>query len=249
MSDDRCMIQPSDITVVILAGGRGTRLSSVVADRPKPLAGVAGRPFIEYLFDQVLRAGIEKLVIASGYLGEYISNHFGSVYKTLKLQYSKESLPLGTAGALRYALPSVETRYLLVLNGDSFCEVDLTALAECHRKKDARITLTAVTVPDVSRYGSVCMNRDGLVTEFIEKGAQSGTGYINAGVYLLDKSVIADLEPNIPCSLEKDVLPKYCNNGMYAFKAIGIFIDIGIPDDYARAQQIFTRRHGGIGNP
>lgn len=243
------MVQLSDITALILAGGKGTMLRSVVADIPKPLASVAGKPFITYLFEQLLFAGLKKVVIASGYLGEQLYNHLGVHYKKLALHYSKEPFPLGTAGALRHALPYIEARQLLVLNGDSFCDVNLAALSEYHSQTNAHITLTTVEVPDVSRYGSVHMGSDGIVADFIEKGVQSGRGYINAGVYLLDTSVVEGLDPDTPCSLENDVLPTYCNNGMYSFKTNGTFIDIGIPDDYAHAQQIFTQKIGGSEKP
>lgn len=238
-----------NITPIVLAGGKGTRLRSVVADRPKPLALVAGKPFVTYLLEQLVSVGFEKVVIASGYLGEQFDSRFGGNYKNLAIEYSQEPFSLGTAGALRYALPHVATSRLLVLNGDSFCDIDLAALVTYHEQVHACITLTAVQVPDSGRYGNIRMHPDGKVAAFVEKGAQAGPGYINAGVYLLDRSIIETLESGVACSLEHEVLPTFCNDAMYAFKTAGAFIDIGIPEDYERAQQLFTHQRGGTENP
>lgn len=235
-------------TPVILAGGMGTRLRRVVADRPKPLALVAGKPFITYLLEQLLLAGFKKAVIASGYLGGQFREHFGECYQTLKLHYSQEPMPLGTGGALRYALPHVTTSRLLVLNGDSFCDINFHAFLEFHLQKQARITLAAVKVPDVGRYGSIEMSPHGEITHFVEKGAHVGAGYINAGVYLLERSVIEVLDPNAAFSLERDVLCTHNNGTMFSFKTNGAFIDIGIPEDYERAQQLFGHNRGGMEN-
>lgn len=229
----------SEITAIILAGGRGTRLQAVVADRPKPLALVAGRPFIEYLFDQIGNAGIKCSVISTGYLGEQFQLQFGPAYRALSLRYSQESVPLGTAGALRHALPLVNSQLVLVFNGDSYCDIDIIALLESHISKDALVTISTVAVPDVSRYGAVTTTPEGLVTEFREKGANAGAGNINAGIYVIDKSVLEKLAPDTMISLEKDVLPRYLGKSMYAFPATGTFIDIGVPDDYERAQELF----------
>jgi NDP-sugar pyrophosphorylase family protein len=232
----------NEITAIILAGGKGTRLRSVVADRPKPLALVAGRPFIEYLFNQLGNAGINQAIISTGYLGDQIYHQFGAMYGTLSLHYSQELHPLGTAGALRHALPLVASQTVLVLNGDSYCDVDVMKLLEDHKERKALITMTTTTVSDVSRYGTVRMTSEGLITDFIEKGDQAGGGVINAGIYVLSTAILANIAPNMACSLEKDILPGYCGQAMYAHVATGIFIDIGIPEDYQRAQQLFDRK-------
>ena len=238
ISDNHTLI--SETTAVILAGGKGSRLQSVVADRPKPLALVAGRPFIEYLFDQISNAGINNAIISTGYLGEQIERQFGATYRTLSLRYSQEHFPLGTAGALRYALHLVTSQQVLVFNGDSYCDIDIKELLEFHFAKDARVTITTVTMPDVSRYGSVTTTNEGLVTDFEEKGIKVGAGFINAGIYVIDTSVLAKVAPDTMISLEKDVLPQYIGESMYAFPSTGgTFIDIGIPSDYKRAQGLF----------
>jgi NDP-sugar pyrophosphorylase family protein len=231
----------SETTAIILAGGRGTRLQSVVADRPKPLALVAGHPFIEYLFRRLSNSGIKQAIISTGYLGDQIRSQFGAAYSSLSLLYSQESKPLGTAGALRHALHLVTSQQVLLLNGDSYCDIDYAELFEDHRVKGALVTITTVAVPDVSRYGSVTTTHDGLVTDFQEKGIQTGEGFINAGVYVIDKSVLAKIAPDTMISLERDVFPLYLAQSIYAYATTGTFIDIGVPEDYERAQQLFKR--------
>ncbi|MEI6828135.1 MAG: nucleotidyltransferase family protein [Desulfuromonadales bacterium] len=231
----------SEISTIVLAGGKGTRLQTVVADRPKPLALVAGRPFIEYLFDQLSNAGIKQVIVSTGYLGEQIQRQFGETYSTLSLCYSQECVPLGTGGALRHALPLITSQQVLVLNGDSYCDTDIIGLLESHKTKDALVTITTVAVPDISRYGSVTATQEGLVSDFQEKGIKAGTGFINAGIYVIDTSVLDTLAPDTMISLEKEVLPRYIGKSLYAFASNGTFIDIGVPEDYQRAQQLFQR--------
>ena len=229
----------SETTAIILAGGMGTRLKSVVADRPKPLALVAGRPFIEYLLLQLSNSGIQQVIISTGYLGDQIREQFGATYCSLSLLYSQESKPLGTAGALRHALHLVSSQEVLVLNGDSYCDIDFAKLLENHRSTGAMVTIATVSVPDVSRYGSVTTTHDGLVTNFEEKGIHAGVGFINAGVYAIDKSLLDKLDPDKMISLEKEVFPMYVAQPIYAYAATGTFIDIGVPEDYQRAQNLF----------
>ena len=229
------------ITAIILAGGKGTRLQSVVSDRPKPLALVAGRPFIEYLLDQLNNAGITHVVISTGYLGEQIRQQLGTTYKKLSLHYSQEDIPLGTAGALRHALPLIPSQQILVLNGDSYCDIDFTKLVASHKTKNALVTMATVAVPEVSRYGSVTTTQDGRIIDFREKGLQTGEGFINAGIYVINKSVVCNIVPDKLISLERDIFPQYLDQAMYGFATNGTFIDIGIPDDYERAQELFQR--------
>lgn len=236
------------LTAVILAGGKGTRLKSVVADKPKPLAEVAGRPFIEYILDELNRAGVKRVVIAVGYLAEHVQHYLGDSYKNLNLIYSYESSPLGTAGALRNALPLIESKDVLVLNGDSFCEVNYKYLLESHKKNKAMITIVGVTVENVQRYGTIVTAADGLVTAFQEKGGLSGEGQINAGIYMIDYSVLTDIKPDSIVSLEHEIVPQYTGETLYAFPVSGTFIDIGIPEDYEYAQQLFSHNCGGREN-
>lgn len=234
----------SKITAAILAGGLGTRLSSVVSDRPKVLAKVNGRPFIAYLLDQLSQAGVKKAVLCTGHLGEQVKATFGDFYNTLKLQYSQEQTTLGTGGALRLAFPLLESEPTLVLNGDSFCHTDLIDFLHWHVTKKAAASLLLTKVPDVGRYGSVQLSTDGEITSFEEKGKNPEPGLINAGVYLLNHPLLESIPVNTTVSLEHETFPLWINKGLYGFQSKGNFLDIGIPQDYVEAGHFFKVNTG-----
>ena len=221
---------------IILAGGLGTRLRGVVGDVPKPMAEVAGRPFLMHLLDRLVAArGIEDVVLSVGYRHEVIRAALGERYRRLGLRYAVEAEPLGTGGGLRKALRLAAGADVLVLNGDSVVDVDVAALAEAHARLGRPLTLTAVRLDDVGRYGTLELDGD-QVAGFAEKGA-SGAGWINAGVYmmrgdLLDRWPLPDrfsFEQEILVGRLAEIRPAVC-------RTAGFFIDIGIPEDYARAQ-------------
>jgi NDP-sugar pyrophosphorylase family protein len=229
-------------TAVVLAGGLGTRLRSVVADRPKVLAEVRGKPFLAFLFDELDRLGLRHVVICSGYLGEQLVAAFGDTYRGLSLEYSLESAPLGTAGALRLALPYFRSETCLVMNGDSFCEADLGAFWDQHQFKNAAATILLTHVPDSSRYGKVALDEDGLVTKFEEKSAAGGPGWVNGGIYLLRTALLSAIAPGVAVSLERSSFPAWIGHGLYGAKLGGRFIDIGTPESYSSAQEFFSPR-------
>lgn len=225
-----------DTTAVILAGGLGTRLRSVVADRPKVLAEVAGRPFLAHLLDQLVPAGIGHVVLCTGHLGEQIESAFGSSYRGMRVTCSREPTPLGTAGALRFALPHVSTGTLLVLNGDSYCAADPLAFAARHRSLGLDGTLLLVEVPDTSRYGLVRTDPQGRLAGFEEKGSHTGTGWINAGWYLLQRTLIEAVPPDRAVSFERDMLPQWTDGRIGTFPCRVPFLDIGLPETYAQTE-------------
>ena len=229
----------SKITAVILSGGLGTRLRSVVLGQPKVLSEVNSRPFIAYLLDQLSQAGIEKVVLCTGYLGEQVKATFGEYYKDITLLYSQERITLGTGGALRLALPLLKSEPVLVLNGDSFCQADFVNFLNQHITKKATASLLLAEVPDFSRYGSVRMSMNGEITSFEEKSRKAGHGLINAGVYLLNNTFLESIPVNINISLEHEMFPLWINKGLYGFQNKGNFLDIGIPQDYAAAGRFF----------
>lgn len=224
---------------IILAGGMGTRLRSVVPDLPKPMAPVAGRPFLAWVLDRLLDAGFERAVLAVGYRHEALSAHFGARHRDLPLHYSVESHPLGTGGAIRLAADQI-TRYpVFVLNGDTYLELDYRAMLAAHRHAGAELSVAVCRVPDVGRYGALEID-DGVIRGFHEKG-RSGPGYINAGVYLLSAEVMQRIPDGEPFSFEQQLLvPQVRQLRPRAFLAEGRFIDIGIPEDYERAQRLFA---------
>lgn len=219
-------------TAVILAGGLGTRLRSVVADRPKVLAEVAGQPFITHLLDQLVLTGCRDAVLCTGYLGEQVEAGIGPSYRGLRVAYSREAEPLGTGGALRLALEHFASPDLLVLNGDSYCAADLDTFADWHVGHGNAASLLLARVPDTARYGSVVLGPRDRVASFQEKGGSTGPGWINAGIYLLKRDLLLDVPPGANVSLERDLFPTW---RLHGYPAEAPFIDIGVPADYARA--------------
>jgi NDP-sugar pyrophosphorylase family protein len=214
-----------------------------MADRPKVLAEVGGRPFIYYLLDQLVAAGIRDAVVCTGYLGERVKEVLGEAHGALRLIYSQESVPLGTGGALRQAFSLFLTEQVLILNGDSFCDANLRALALIHRLRKARATILLAEVSDAKRFGWVEVDAGGAVRAFLEKGGESGPGWINAGIYLVDRSLLQTIPPERRVSLEQESLPAWVGHGLYGFRSNGRFVDIGTPESLALAQQFFLQEN------
>lgn len=229
----------SNITVAILAGGIGKRLQSVVFDRPKVLAEVNNRPFLEILLNQLDFSGFQNVVICTGYLGDQIKRAFGNKYKKLNLVYSHEFSPLGTAGALRFALPLLQSPIILAMNGDSFCEVDFKKFWQFHLTKAAKASLVLSSVSDTSRFGKVKLGSNDSIIGFQEK--KDGAGFINAGIYLIKKSLIEKIPESKEISIEKDVFPNIIGKGFYGYRSNNNFIDIGTPVDFAQAEEFFAQ--------
>jgi len=224
---------------LLLVGGLGTRLRSTVPALPKPLATIGDRPFLELLVRQLARQGICNLVMCTGYLAEQIEETFGEGRDFgAAIEYSKETVPLGTAGALKAAQRYVQDDpEFLVLNGDSFLEIDFNELVDFRRKHGSVATMAVVPVQNASRYGTVQVGADSRVTRFAEKTGENKPGIINAGVYVFGRTVFAHI-PDGPANLEKEIFPHLLELGVYAVQQQGMFIDIGTPDDYARAREI-----------
>jgi NDP-sugar pyrophosphorylase family protein len=235
------MASLAETTAVILAGGRGSRLQPVLPDQPKVLAEFHGRPFLAYLLDQLVAAGVPKVVLCTGYRGEEVRTRLGDAYGPVPLAYSHEDQPLGTGGALRLALPLLDSDPVLVMNGDSLIEADLPAyLAWFLGRPAAAAALLLTRVADTSRFGRVEVAGDGSITHFQEKGVP-GPGWINAGVYLLKKAVLKLMAPRRFLSLEADLLPTLVGQGLYGQGVAGQFIDIGTPESYAGAAEFLRR--------
>lgn len=230
-------------TAVVLAGGLGTRLRSRVADRPKPMAPIAGRPFLEFLLDRLEDGGVRDVVLCVGHLGEMVQAHFGSRYRDLHLRYSVEQAPLGTGGALREALAHCVPGPALVLNGDTYLEMDFAEFGRSHVAGGSRISVVVREVDDVARYGSVELEGE-VIRKFVEKG-RDGRGWINAGTYAVNADLFAgDSLPIEAFSFETDFLAPRCTElDIRAFRTDGYLLDIGIPADFDRAQQELPDRH------
>jgi D-glycero-alpha-D-manno-heptose 1-phosphate guanylyltransferase len=223
---------------IVLAGGLGTRLRSVMSDIPKPMAPVQGRPFLEWVLDQLVVAGFQTAILAVGYRHEAIHAHFGEDYRGLALRYSVDREPLGTGGAIRLACAQARAQHVFALNGDTYLELDFQAMLNAHVRFAAELSMAICHVPDVARYGALQL-RDETVQGFLEKG-QSGPGWINAGTYVLGPALRARLPHEGAFSFEHDLLaPEIESIRPRAFRCSGRFVDIGIPEDYARAQILF----------
>ena len=219
---------------IVLAGGFGTRLRQVVADVPKPMAPVAGRPFLELVLNNLASKGFTKVVLSVGFMAEKISGHFGHGYAGLELAYAIEDHPLGTGGGVRMAMNHITDDHVFVLNGDTFLDLEV-ALVEQHWQGQKRPIIIGREVPDTVRYGRL-LSSNGAATGFTEKGVV-GPGLINAGCYVLNRAQLNEFAQNTPFSLETDFLSPAVAQGEFdVFVTTGTFIDIGIPEDYARAQ-------------
>lgn len=227
-------VAPLPFDAVVLAGGHGTRLREVVAHLPKPMAPVAGRPFLELLLGTLAAKGIGRAVLSLGYMAQTVIDHFGPRFAGIELGYAVEATPLGTGGGLRAALARVQTPHALVVNGDTFLDLDLAALAAFHRERGVPL-LVGRSVEDAARYGRLRIAA-GRVVGFDEKGA-AGPGIINAGHLVLPRTVFDAHALPERFSFEADFLAaEVARQRFDLFVADGTFIDIGVPDDYRRAQ-------------
>jgi len=228
-----------DTPAFLLVGGLGTRLQSVLPSTPKPLARVGNMPFLELLVLQLRSQGIRRIVMCTGHLASQIEQEFGDGHKwDVAINYSQELQPLGTAGAVKLAEGYVkQASDFLVMNGDSFLELDLREFIQFHREHGGLVSLAVRKVPDAARYGTVHMDGDHRVVGFSEKTRAAAPGVINGGVYVFNRAVL-DQMPQGPASFEKDVFPRVLEQGVYALEQHGMFIDIGTPEDYARAQTL-----------
>jgi D-glycero-alpha-D-manno-heptose 1-phosphate guanylyltransferase len=228
-----------DVKAVLLVGGLGTRLRSVVPSAPKVLASVGKGAFLGLLVEQLRSQGIRHLVMCTGYLADQVEGEFGDGSGLdIAIEYSKEEQPLGTAGAVKRAEHYLQdVPDFFVMNGDSFLEIDFRNLMDFHRSRGAMATLAVLRVEDTSRYGTVHVDAVGQVTGFAEKTGSDLPGLVNGGVYVFKHAVLQYI-PEHPASLERDVFPALLDHGVYAQEQRGMFIDIGTPADYARAQQL-----------
>ena len=234
----------SGIGVAILAGGLGTRLRSVVADRSKVIAEVNGRPFLSYILDHLAAAGFAEAVLCTGYGGAGLEKSLGDNHSGLRLRYSHETEPRGTAGALRLALPQIEAGDWLVLNGDSFCDADLPAFCRFHRQSGAKASLVLTHTDDPGRFGLVEVLPTKEIAAFREKVPGAAPGWVNAGIYLISRPLLAQLPEGRSISLERDCFPTWVGHGLFGYQSGGRFLDIGTPESYGQAAAFFADRTG-----
>jgi NDP-sugar pyrophosphorylase family protein len=230
------------IDAMVLAGGLGTRLRSVVPDRPKCLAEIRGRPFLSYFLEQLTQQRVRHTVLCTGHLGEMVAEAIGARHGPMRISYSREAAPLGTAGALRLALSQTSSDPVLAMNGDSFCDIDLAAFLAFHRISRAKASIVLTQVEDASRYAQVRFDDHGRVTRFDEKVPSAGPGWISAGIYLLSRDLIEQIPADRSVSIEREAFPEWIGGGLYAWPGGGRFIDIGTPQSYLDAQSFLDQQ-------
>lgn len=228
-------------TAIILAGGMGTRLKTIISDLPKPMAPIMNVPFLTYQLNYLKHFGIKKVIFSVGYLSEKIIAHYNQSFENISIEYSIEKNPLGTGGGIRMAMSNLNEDLVLILNGDSFFDLDLEQFYNLHLEQKAEFSLALRYVNNSERYGNIEFNSSNQITSFIEKNQLNQSGYINAGVYILSKKLyLQNTKSNINFSIEKDFFEKQLNQLIIkGFEFKDYFIDIGIPEDYLKAQDDF----------
>jgi D-glycero-alpha-D-manno-heptose 1-phosphate guanylyltransferase len=222
------------MNAIILAGGLGTRLQSVVTGLPKPLAPVAGKPFLSYLLSYLRRWGVDRFILSVGYKAETIENAFGEAFAGAPIVYAREQEPLGTGGALRYSLTLGRENSVLVCNGDTFFAADPIALAKLHQKRHADVTIALKPLCGSERYGRIELGTDGQVLRFVEKGRLT-EGLINGGMYIVRRDLLQAADAPAKFSFEAYLEANASSLSVYGCAFDSYFIDIGVPEDYARA--------------
>lgn len=226
----------SNIDVVILAGGLGTRLQSVVSDRPKVMAEVGGRPFLDILIKQLSNNGLMRIILSVGHLKDQIKNY----YAGKRILFAEEESPLGTGGGVKNAEQFVQSDHFFVMNGDSWLPegINLPALHNFHKEKNA-LTTVALTQPRKEKdYGAVFLDKDKKINRFNEKQGYNENHFLNAGIYAMSKEVFSRM-PEGNFSLETDFFPSLVGEAFYGLPVGGEVIDIGTPERYKLASKIF----------
>lgn len=230
------MVKDFNREAVILVGGLGTRLKSTISDLPKPMAPVAGKPFLCFILEYLNNQGMKKVILSAGYKHEIIKNYFGNRYKGISLDYSIEEKPLGTGGAVKKALKKVAGDKIFILNGDTFFNTDFARMENIHLTQNSHLTLSLKPMKNFSRYGNVII-KGSRVVKFEEK-KEVADGLINGGIYLANIGIFSELELPDRFSFENDFLEKYVNRFNFNARIFNeYFIDIGTPEDYIRAQK------------
>lgn len=225
----------TDMDALILCGGKGTRLKSVVSDRPKPMAALKDRPFLELLLEYAAGFGFRRFILCAGYMASIIEEHFSGRSPAMEILVSAESAPLDTAGAVKNAEALIKSGVFMVMNGDSICKLDLREFAGFHFSRKAKASIAVARVSEAGSFGSIEKDESGKILSFREK-SPDGAGWVNAGIYIFDRSVLAAVPPGAKYSIERDLLPEMAAaGGVYAFETSSRLFDIGTPEGYKEA--------------
>lgn len=223
---------------IVLVGGLGTRLKSVINDIPKPMALVKNKPFLEYVLKWLSGYNFTKIVLSAGYKSDMIKSYFKYAFKNVPIEYAIELEPLGTGGGILNALSHINDENVLVVNGDTYFPIDIDAFFLGHLTMEGKITIALKEMIYFDRYGSVSMDQNSNILQFNEKKFQK-QGLINGGIYLLKRKFIQELSLPLKFSFEKEILEKESKNKVIKGMQFNYqFLDIGIPEDYYRADQL-----------
>ncbi|OGL41550.1 MAG: hypothetical protein A3C43_04300 [Candidatus Schekmanbacteria bacterium RIFCSPHIGHO2_02_FULL_38_11] len=226
---------------LILIGGEGTRLKKVVNDRPKPMAEINGRPLLDILVEYISSYGFKRFILCTGYMTDYVKDYYNDKEHSFELVFSEEKTPLGTAGAIKNADKFIRSSPFLIINGDSFCHVDLANFVDFHIKKKSHLSIVVTEIQNARDFGSIVLDDLGRIVKFNEKMDGSGK-LVSAGIYLFDRSILSAIPSGIKCSLENDIFPKLVGQCIYGFYTRERLIDIGTPKRYKQAKD-FLETH------
>lgn len=225
--------------IVILCGGKGTRLRSEIGESQKTMAIFRGRPFLDLLIDYGYRQGCRRFVLCAGYQAGQIERHYKEAFPDLEICVSTEQEPLGTGGAVKHAQSVIDADPFFVMNGDCFCAADLVALKKFHESYRASVSLLVCPSDEKNQYGNITLDGDNQIVRFVEKEAPSSTGFVNSGIYCFSRHVFSAMPPG-PFSLETQFFPNLIHHGLYGLKSDLKFFDIGTPERFYQAQRILA---------
>ncbi|MDR4498226.1 MAG: nucleotidyltransferase family protein [Candidatus Scalindua sp.] len=243
---DQQEVVTGNIDVLILCGGFGTRLKGVINDRPKPMADINSKPFLDILVDYVAGFGFKRYILCIGYKGDFIRQYYREKNSDLTFVLQEEKKPLGTAGAVKNAEPVMQSDRFLVMNGDSLCEIDMKDLFAFHIRKKGIASIVQTTIENPDDYGVIQLDENQRVVSFSEKNSTREVGFVNAGIYVFEKDILRDIPPEEKCSLEYQVFPGIIDRGVYGYRTDKRLIDIGTPQRLEMARKCipFLREKG-----
>jgi NDP-sugar pyrophosphorylase family protein len=233
--------------VLILCGGLGKRLRPVVSNKPKALADVAKRPFLDLLIDYIASYGFRRFILCTGYMGSAIAERYGKPSEGLEILFSQEEHALGTAGAVKNAEPLIQSDPFLVANGDSLCHADLSDFLHVHLKNSARLSMVVTRSQNSRDFGTITLSDSKEIVRFEEKKTGTEAAFINAGIYFFEKEILSLIPPGEKYSLEVDLFPQLVGRGFYGYVVQSKLIDIGTPERYNEAVSFFSRHKPEFG--
>ena len=232
------MIIFNTIDAVILCGGLGKRLRPVIGGSPKVMAKIGDRPFLDLILDSLQKQGLQRVILSTGYNADIIEGYYRKKKGDLSIEFSREDIPLGTGGAVKYARNLIKSDPFLVLNGDSFCSVDFRQFIHFHLSKRACGTIVLSKTDETQDFGAITIDHSNKIVNFQEKVDEASTQYVNAGIYCFRNDIFDFMPEEQTFSIEKDFFPKVVQHDLYGFVSEEDFIDIGTPQRYSQAKQL-----------